>query len=249
MGALTGRTALVTGSSRGIGFDIAKALIAAGARVIMHGVSPAGAAAAESLGASFITADLADPAALERLADTVIAGGALDILVNNAAIEEHQAIADLDPATLARGMQVNLYAPIRLVTRFMPLLQASGHGSVLNISSIHETVPVFGNVAYCASKAALAMFTKTAAVELAERGIRVNAIAPGAIATDMNRDLIAAMGPGTFDEWIPAGRVGEVAEISAAAVFLVSDVSSYTTGATLTIDGGYTQNLLRYRNA
>lgn len=104
-------------------------------------------------------------------------------------------------------------------------------------------MPVRGNGYYCMAKSSLAMYTRVAALELAQYGIRVNNLAPGAILTDMNRELVEQM---DFDRWIPMQRVGRAEELAGPAVFLASEASSYVTGTTLFVDGGYSENLLRY---
>ncbi len=128
-----------------------------------------------------------------------------------------------------------------------PPLKRSPAGSIINITSIHQTVPYPNNAAYSMSKAALAMFTKVAALELAPRHIRVNNFAPGAVETDINRDVLDAIGRDKFQEWIPLGRVAITREMIGPALFLASNASSYVTGTTLYADGGYRQNLVRYR--
>jgi glucose 1-dehydrogenase/3-dehydrosphinganine reductase len=119
-------------------------------------------------------------------------------------------------------------------------------GVVLNIASIHDTVPALGTAHYCASKAGLSMLTKSLAIEWAEYKIRVVGIAPGAIETEINRAEIAAFGRSNFEAWIPLGRLGNVKDIAAAAAFLVSDDASYISGVTLCVDGAYSQNTIRY---
>jgi gluconate 5-dehydrogenase len=114
------------------------------------------------------------------------------------------------------------------------------------MSSIHQKVPVKSNSPYCMAKASMEMFGKVASLEFSKDNIRVNTIAPGAIRTDMNREIIKDMGEENFNEWIPLGRVGETSEIFGPTLFLASSASSYVTGTTLYVDGGYMQNLLRY---
>jgi glucose 1-dehydrogenase/3-dehydrosphinganine reductase len=112
-------------------------------------------------------------------------------------------------------------------------------GVILNNSSIHESIPRLGLTHYCVSKAGLAMLTKSLALEWAEFGIRVVAISPGAIETEMNREEITAFGREKFEDWIPLSRLGTPMDVAAASLFLVSDQASYITGVTLTMDGGY----------
>jgi gluconate 5-dehydrogenase len=243
---LTNKVALVTGSSRGIGRAIAEALERAGARVWFHGTGDDA-----DRRPFYVKADFTRPADVERLAQTLLARETrLDILVNNAGLEPIMPLSAVDLAKYDACFAVNVRAPLQLTTALLPLLRESGRtggASVINITSIHDTVPYPHNAVYSMSKAALAMFTKTAAVELAPLGIRVNNLAPGAIETDINRHVIDQIGREKFAEWIPAGRVGTVEEVVGPALFLASPASSYVTGATLHADGAYRHNLVRYR--
>ena len=239
---LSGRVALVTGSSRGIGKGIAEAFKGAGARVWFHGTSE------EPGRVNYVAADFTRPTEVQRLADTIARNEQrLDILVNNAGIEPVMPLEALDLEKFDACFAVNVRAAVHLTTALLPLLKRSGCASVINVTSIHESVPYPHNAAYSMSKAALAMFTKTAAIELAPLKIRVNNLAPGAIETDMNRDVIEQIGREKFAEWIPAGRVGAVDEVIGPALFLASDAASYVTGATLYADGAYRHHLVRYR--
>lgn len=247
-GVLAGKVALVTGSTGGIGKAIAQGFAAAGAHVIVHGRNrEAGEALAAELSGRFIAADLSDETQVVSLAEAVLsAEGGLDILVNNAGLEIIMPIEQMDMTQLDMIWAVNIRAPFQLVHLLLPLLKAS-RGSIINITSIHDTMPYPNNSAYSASKAALAMFTKTIAVELAPHGVRANNFAPGAVETEINRDVIHEIGEDKFREWIPLGRVAQTHEMIGPALFLASDASSYVTGATLYADGGYLQNLVRYR--
>lgn len=239
---------VVTGSTRGIGAAIARAHADAGAFVIIHGRDASGGLAlAHELGGGYVGADLAEPNGPRTLASGVRAiTDRVDTLVNNAGFEIHGPLGALDPDTLTDIVAVNLTAPILLTQELLPLLEAA-RGSVQNITSIHDQVPAFGNLAYASAKAGLDMFTKSAAVELGPRGVRVNTIAPGAIETDMNREILDEVGRDAFARWIPLGRVGTPADVAAASVFLAGADARYITGAHLTIDGGYTHHLVRYR--
>ena len=239
---LTNKVALVTGSSRGIGRAIAEAFEKAGARVWYHGTKPLPDRK------HHVAADFTRTADAQRLAETIgRTETRLDILVNNAGIEPVMPLTAMDMERFDTCFAVNVRAPMQLTTALLPLLQASGNGSVINVTSIHDSVPYPHNSAYSMSKAALAMFTKTAAIELAPLGIRVNNLAPGAIETDINREIIDQIGGDKFAEWIPAGRVGTVDEVVGPALFLASDAASYVTGATLYADGAYRHHLVRYR--
>jgi glucose 1-dehydrogenase len=156
-------------------------------------------------------------------------------------------IAVMDMAGFDRVWHVKVRAPVELVHRLLPLIRAAPGASVINVTSIHDVVPYAQNSAYCASKAALAMFTRTIAIELGPEGIRVNNLAPGAVETDINREVLDQIGREQFREWIPLGRVAQTSEMVGPALFLASDASRYVTGATLYADGGYMQHLVRYR--
>ncbi|WP_432826013.1 SDR family NAD(P)-dependent oxidoreductase [Dactylosporangium sp. CA-092794] len=242
---LRGKTALVTGSSRGIGAGLADALEHAGARVLRHG--PPAHAELVGPGSDVILADLSSEAGVETLSDAVKARvDRLDVLVNNAGVEIPQRLATLSERELRTVLDVNLVAPMLLARSLLPLLRASTGGSIVNITSIHDDVPVAGNLAYMSSKAGLAGATRTMALELAPLGIRVNCLAPGAIETDMAREAIETMGRDKFESWIPLGRVGTVDDVVAPLLFLASDASRYVTGTRLLVDGGYSLALLRY---
>ncbi len=244
--SLSGKVALVTGSSQGIGKAIAAGFAAAGARVYIHGPSPAGESVAGEIGGHFVQADFTDPAQVARLAGTVTAAEArLDVLVNNAGIDSPAPLEELTPDILDRVLQVNLRAPVELTRLLLPLLRGSSGASVINVTSIHEAMPYPRNAAYCMAKAALAMFSKAVTLELAPHGIRVNNLAPGAVETDINRAILDRIGRDTFAEWIPLGRVGQTSDMVGPALFLASDASRYVTGTTLVADGGYLQHLVR----
>ncbi len=247
-----GMTALVTGSTRGIGFGIARALAEAGAQVIVHGRDAERAHdAGRSIGAAdVVVADLGSPEEVLQMCDGLVQRETpIDLVVNNAGVEIGSRLETMNDDDLWSTLHVNLMAPMALLRELLPSLRRSHRASVINVSSIHEVVPSWGNSAYAASKAALAMVTKTLAIEWGPEGIRVNAIAPGAIATDINADVIEEIGEESFREWIPLGRVGTPDDIGPAAVFLASRAAQYMTGATLVIDGGYSHHLVRYRHS
>jgi NAD(P)-dependent dehydrogenase (short-subunit alcohol dehydrogenase family) len=246
---LDGKIALVTGSTRGIGRSIAVGLAEAGAKVWIHGRdTSSGEQLAKELGVSFVAADLSESKQVLELAEVIgREESKLDVLINNAGFETIMPFDCYRMDVFDRILQVNLRAPVQLTKALLPLLKKSPAASIVNITSIHGSTPAPNNSAYCMAKAALEMFTATLAVELGPLGIRINNLAPGAIRTDMNAELIDNLGPGTFDEWVPMGRVGLSDEMIGPALFLASEASSYVTGTTLLADGGYTRNLLRYR--
>lgn len=253
--SLTGRKALVTGGGRGIGAAISEALAREGADVAIVGraltepLLTHAARLGQTYGTSSIAlaADLRDRGAAGRLlADYDTAFERLDILINNAGYETSGAAEDLPEDELRGVLEVNLVAPFLLAQQAARRMKPRGGGVVINLSSIHGQMPRKGLAHYAASKAGLHMLTRSLALEWAEYGIRVVTVSPGAIETDMNREAIAHFGRHHFEEWIPAGRIGNVSDVAEAVAFLCSDRASYITGTELVIDGGYLQNLVRY---
>jgi NAD(P)-dependent dehydrogenase (short-subunit alcohol dehydrogenase family) len=235
---LDGKVALVTGGGSGIGEGIARAMAENGARVIVTDVNEAGAArVAAAIGGEYHVVDVSDRTACDGLAQKV---GPISILVNNAGIirrgklEAASARADWD-ATMA----VNLDGPYNMVTAFLDQLKAT-KGSIINIGSIQSFVALPNSAAYTTSKGGVRALTKALAIELSPQGVRVNAIAPGMIATPLNAD--ARQNPdymANFAQRIPLGRLGDPADIAGPAVFLASDLARYVTGVTLPVDGGF----------
>jgi NAD(P)-dependent dehydrogenase (short-subunit alcohol dehydrogenase family) len=243
--ALRGRLALVTGAGQGIGREIARAFAAAGARVIVADRNrDSGVTVADELGGFFVELDVTDSGAVRSAVDSLVADhGPIAILVNNAGIVRNtpaESASDEDWRDVFRVNVDGVFWCCREVGRTM--LEAGG-GSIINIASMSGLVAnkPQPQAAYNASKAAVIMLTKSLAAEWAGRGVRVNAIAPGYVATELT---LKGMGnPDWREEWLrstPMGRVAEPAEIAPAAVYLASDASSYVTGSVLVIDGGYT---------
>lgn len=250
---LRGKTALVTGGSRGIGASICSALAAAGAEVLVHYHSARDAAlrVASTAGVSdpesvIFGADLAEPVQIAELFGEIARRGRrIDILINNAGAESVSGILEMDLAEWDRVINVNLRAAFQCAQ--LAARQMVGHGgTILNISSIHDQVPRKGLAHYSAAKAGLSMLTRSLALELAEHGIRAVTISPGAIETEMNRDEIAAVGADLLEASIPAGRIGVPEEIAGLVVFLASDLAGYITGTTCYADGGYMLSTVRY---
>lgn len=247
MTILTGRTALVTGASRGLGSAIARRLAADGARVAVHyGRDDAAAARTVELiedhgGQAFaVRADLADPAGVASLATAVageLAGGRLDILVNNAAVFASTAtIEDVTPEEFDHSFAVNVRAPLFLVQRLLPVL-ADG-GRVVNVSS-GVTRMATPQLTYSMTKGAIDVLSRSLALLLGRRGITVNTVAPGITHTDMNawlRDDAAAQR--MVSGLTALGRVGEPADIADTVAFLVSPDARWITGALLDVSGG-----------
>ncbi len=242
---LTGKAALVTGASRGIGRAIAVALAEAGADVAVNYAGSEAAAAEtvkaiEALGrkAVMIKANVGKAAEFEAMvAQALEAFGKLDILVNNAGITRDNLIMRMKEEEFDEVIETNLkgvFNGIKAVTRSM-MKQRSGR--IINISSVVGALGNPGQANYVASKAGVIGLTKSAAKELASRGITVNAVAPGFIATDMTDKLPPDMKE-KLEKDIPLGRVGRPEEIASAVVYLASDASSYMTGQTIHVDGG-----------
>lgn len=247
---LTGRNALVTGGTRGIGLECARALGEAGARVAVAARSSSdGEQALASLSASgiearFFKADLSSPEAARTLISQVSdAFGSLQILVNNAGIARHGPSVEFSPVTWNEVINTNLSGLFWCSQEAIAMMLKNGGGAIVNVGSISgliSNVPQH-QAAYNASKAGVHMLTKSLAGEFADQGIRINAVAPGYIETPMTRGGLD--NPEWSRIWLsmtPMGRVGQPHEIAAAVLFLASDAASYVTGSVLTIDGGYT---------
>lgn len=245
---LEGKTAIVTGGAKGIGFAIAERFLQEGARVVIADIDlEFGTAAERDLGqhARFVRTDVGRRLDIHNLvAATIDAFGDIDILVNNAAIDHRADFLDVTEHDFERVLAVNLkgaFLAAQAVARFMVEKTKSGGapGSIVNMSSVNSVVAIADQVPYAVSKGGLAQLTTVMALGLAPHGIRVNAIGPGSVATDllahatMDRDTKNSILSRT-----PLGRIGEPREIAAIAAFLASDDASYITGQTIFADGG-----------
>ena len=248
--SLEGRRALVTGANSGIGQAIALALADAGADVVVNYVAHPEAAdavvaqiTAKSRRALALHADVSNEADVDAMFAAMDAQwGGIDILVNCAGIDGVRALAqDAKMADWRRVIEINLFGAFDCARHALARMLAQRRGVILNISSVHEVIAWSGYSAYTASKAGLAMMTKTLAQEAAPHGVRVLALGPGAIRTPINQSVWAdpAASADLLGK-IPLGRMGTTDEVAGMAVVLCSDVASYVTGTTVLVDGAMT---------
>jgi len=245
---LHGKVAIVTGSATGIGRAIAAEMVREGARVVIDYVGASDKAdelarALELVGgsATAVAADVSDPEQVDMLIQhAVTTFGRLDIFVNNAGIEHEYPFLETPKTQWDKVIAVNLTGPFLCSQRAAKQMVAQGgNGRIINMSSVHEDIPMPMNSPYCAAKGGLRMLMRTIAVELAPHGITVNNIAPGAIDTPMDAPLKA--NPEKMQSLlaeIPLHRMGTAQEVAELCVFLASDSAAYITGSTYVIDGG-----------
>jgi glucose 1-dehydrogenase len=245
---LTNKVAMVTGSATGIGQAIALAYAKEGAAVAVDCVGDVSAAdetlhAIQAVNgrALAISADVSDPGQVQHLiAQTVATFGRLDILVNNAGIEFKRPFLEFPLELWQKTIAVDLTGPwLCAQAAARQMVQQGKGGRIINISSVHEDLPMPANAAYCAAKGGLRMLMRTIAVELAPHQITVNNIGPGAIYTPIDQDVEANPGlEAQLMAEIPLGRWGRPEEVAELAIYLASDAAAYVTGSTHFIDGG-----------
>lgn len=245
---LTGRRVLITGSSRGIGFALARGLCQAGASVVLNGRDPRMLAnatrtlAAEGLDATEAGFDVTDTHALDAaIAEIESRLGPIEVLVNNAGINRRGPAVSVTPETFREVMATNVEAVFFMAQAVGRRMLERGHGKIINIASVQSELGRATIAPYTTSKGAVRMMTRTLCAEWAKGGIQVNAVAPGYFATDLTKPLVE---DAKFTEWlcqrVPAGRWGKVEELVGATVFLASRASDFVNGHLLYVDGGMT---------
>ncbi|WP_299605402.1 SDR family oxidoreductase [uncultured Tateyamaria sp.] len=246
--SLTGRRALITGSSQGIGFALAKGLAKAGAEIVLNGRDTGKlATAAEALGGKVhqLAFDATDHDAVRAAVDGFEADtGAIDILINNAGMQHRTELENFPADAFERLLQTNIASVFHVGQAVARHMIARGAGKIINIASVQTALARPGIAPYTATKGAVANLTKGMATDWAKHGLQCNAIAPGYFDTPLNAALVADP---EFSAWLekrtPAGRWGQVEELVGAAVFLSSPASSFVNGHTLFVDGGITASL------
>jgi gluconate 5-dehydrogenase len=249
---LTGRIALVTGSSKGIGFAIARALASAGATIVLNGRDPhslaqAQKALAEEHGVTAHTAafDVTDPDAVTQGVAAIEHDiGPIEILFNNAGMQHRTPLQDFPLDAWRRINAVNLDSVFLVGQAVARHMIPRGYGKIINVCSVQSELGRPGIAPYAATKGAVKMLTKGMAIDWGKHGLQVNGLGPGYFRTELNKALVE---DATFSGWLatrtPTGRWGEVEELGGAAIFLASDASSFVNGHILYVDGGITSSL------
>jgi len=240
---LDGRTALVTGSGRGLGWEMAKGLAEAGARVLLHGRSHERLAPrlaelrATGRATDGVVFEMADRTAMQL---ALAGAGPIDILIHNVGERDRRPFTDIEAHDFARLVDTDLSAGQALIRLVVPGMVDRGWGRLILVTSIAATLAAPGASSYIAAKAGLEALSRALAAELGDKGITSNAISPGFFATETNEALIASTAGERMRLRCPARRWADPSEIAGAAIFLASPAASYVNGHTLTVDGGVT---------
>jgi len=253
--SLKNKNVLVTGGSRGIGAGICSVMGSCGANVIInyHQHRDSAEQLVKELEQKYnvkafsFQADVAHPETIVEMFKFMDKSvGSIDVLINNAGCETIEDAMDLNLQEWDRIFNVNLRGAFICSQEAGKRMIKQKNGVIINISSIHDKVPRKGLVHYCSSKAGMNMMTKCLALELAEHNIRVLAVSPGAIETEMNSKEIEKFGREKFNNWIPLGRVGVVEDVAWTCAFFASDKAAYHTATEIYIDGGYKESTIPY---
>ncbi|UYN94475.1 MAG: SDR family oxidoreductase [Enhydrobacter sp.] len=244
---LDGRTALITGSARGLGWEIARGLAEAGARVLLHGRTPeridARLAELRGMGhaADGVAFEMADRAAMRQ---ALSATGPIDVLIHNVGERDRRPFAEIEAADFSRLIDVDLVAAHALVKLVVPGMVERGWGRLILVTSIVGELAVPNASSYIAAKGGLAALTRALAAEFGSKGVTSNALSPGFFATETNAQLMASPAGEVLRLRCPAKRWAAPSEIAGAALFLASEASSFVNGHTLTVDGGVSATYL-----
>ena len=242
MSRLGGKVAIVTGGGRGIGAGIVRCFLDEGATVVVAQRSDVPPELERDV--TFVRTDLSDAESIKQLADAVVrAHGGVDVLVNNAGVMFERHVRDMTVAEWDQILDVNLKAPFLLTQAVLAPMEERGRGSIINIGSIEGLAANPGHTAYCATKSGVHGMTRAMAVDLGTSGIRVNAIAPGWIETDLVKEYVSQIADQEsfaqqLRELHPAGRSGQPVDIGRTASFLASDDAAFITGQVIVVDGG-----------
>lgn len=237
MVSMVGKTVLVTGASRGIGADIARAFMNRGAHVIGTRTAPGDS---DGQCADWLIVDFSDLAQIRHCAQE-LKRIAPDVLVNNAGINKIAPFASVDPEDFLRIQQINVFAPFLLCQAAIPAMKSRGWGRIVNVSSIWGKIGKEFRASYAASKFALDGLTLSLALEHAQDGILANCIAPGFTDTELTRRVLGEEGMRQLTAMVPARRMADPQEIARFAAWLGSDENTYITGQNIAIDGGFTR--------